>query len=349
MEILKILFIFTFSGVVHEHPRIGSDGESEEGSRTSEDVVSPGNRGGANAVTVLESASVTNGTGVSPLSNVNVNSNNNANITTTSATINPVAPGSALGVAPGAGLYHGVKMRQKNNGAMGRRLTSQEEINKRLSLPADLKLPENFVEKQAVSPTLEGPLSRAIRRQSLSEIGFGRMDTYTKLDKLGEVRKCFRISRFFCCDQSQSLDQMQKAGVVLTFCVWFYDFWKENRKVLIFGTTRPCNDRSAICCECLFYKINNISPQDIYLGALIRSRKKAPDLNVKHTSALFMLCYRVKPKWDPGTQSSVFILGDSREVAAASQPRKKWSKFNFCLLFSGNLCHRFQRKIEADR
>jgi hypothetical protein len=34
------------------------------------------------------------------------------------------------------------------NGAPGRRLPSQEEINKRLSLPADLKLPENFVEKQ---------------------------------------------------------------------------------------------------------------------------------------------------------------------------------------------------------
>lgn len=31
-------------GVVHEHPRIGSDGESEEGSRTSEDMVSPANR-----------------------------------------------------------------------------------------------------------------------------------------------------------------------------------------------------------------------------------------------------------------------------------------------------------------
>jgi len=43
------------------------------------------------------------------------------------------------------------------------------------------------VEKQAVSPTLDGPLSRATRRQSLSEIGFGKIDTYTKLDKLGEV------------------------------------------------------------------------------------------------------------------------------------------------------------------
>ena len=30
-------------------------------------------------------------------------------------------------------------------------------------------------------------ICRATRRQSLSEIGFGRIDTYTKLDKLGEV------------------------------------------------------------------------------------------------------------------------------------------------------------------
>ena len=81
-------------------------------------------------------------------------------------------PGGAGGVAGGMG---------------SRKLSSQEEINKRLSLPADLKLPENFVEKQAVSPTLDGPLSRVTRRQSLSEIGFGKMDTYTKLDKLGEV------------------------------------------------------------------------------------------------------------------------------------------------------------------
>lgn len=96
----------------------------------------------------------------------------------------------------GVGPYVGVKMRHKNNAAAGsggqngmgaRKLSSQEEINKRLSLPADLKLPDNFIEKQAVSPTLDGPLSRATRRQSLSEIGFGRMDTYTKLDKLGEV------------------------------------------------------------------------------------------------------------------------------------------------------------------
>merc|ERR1719210_2709273 len=139
-------------GVVHEHPRIGSDGESEEGSRTSEDVVSPANRG-QNEVSTTPGATSAGST-----------------TTTNGTTV--------------ATMYGGVKMRQKAGGP--RRLTSQEEINKRLSLPADLKLPDNFVEKQAVSPTLEGPLTRATRRQSLSEIGFGRMDTYTKLDKLGE-------------------------------------------------------------------------------------------------------------------------------------------------------------------
>lgn len=129
-------------GVVHEHPRIGSDGESEEGSGTSEDPnVSPGSE-----------------------------------------------DLSREGERGGDGLSDdqtGVKLRQKP-GQLGRKLSNQEEINKRLSLPADLKLPDNFVSRQAVSPTLEGQITRATRRQSLSEIGFGRIDTYTKLDKLGE-------------------------------------------------------------------------------------------------------------------------------------------------------------------
>jgi len=101
-------------GVVHEVPRIGSDGESEEASGASDEVTSPIN----------------------------------------------------------------VKLRQKN-----RRLT-QEDLNKRLSLPADLRVPDALLQKQPVN--VDGPLTRASRRQSLSEIGFGRMETYTKLDKLGE-------------------------------------------------------------------------------------------------------------------------------------------------------------------
>ena len=35
-------------------------------------------------------------------------------------------------------------------------------------------------------------MSRHVRRQSLSEIGFGKLETYIKLDKLGEVRIVFK-------------------------------------------------------------------------------------------------------------------------------------------------------------
>jgi len=120
----------SFFGVVHEHPRIGSDGESEEGSGTSEEPnISPGSADSSHSHNQL------------------------------------------------------VKLRQK---PVNRKISKQEEISKRLSLPADLRLPENFISRQAVSPTLEGLISRKTRRQSLSEIGFGRIDTYTKLDKLGE-------------------------------------------------------------------------------------------------------------------------------------------------------------------
>ncbi|GFY60088.1 hypothetical protein TNIN_356111 [Trichonephila inaurata madagascariensis] len=61
-----------------------------------------------------------------------------------------------------------------------------QDISKRLSLPADVHLPESFLAKQTVSPTLEGPISRTLRRQSLSEIGFGRIESYIRLNKLGE-------------------------------------------------------------------------------------------------------------------------------------------------------------------
>ena len=74
----------------------------------------------------------------------------------------------------------------------------QQDISKRLSLPADLRIPESFLAKQSSSsPIFDGPLTRTNRRQSLSEIGFGRMETYTKLDKLGEVSFLCFISIVF--------------------------------------------------------------------------------------------------------------------------------------------------------
>uniref|UniRef100_A0A8C8VGV6 Cyclin dependent kinase 16 n=1 Tax=Pelusios castaneus TaxID=367368 RepID=A0A8C8VGV6_9SAUR len=77
-----------------------------------------------------------------------------------------------------------VRVRMRHSSA---RKISSEDINKRLSLPADIRLPEGCLEKLALnSPLFEQPLSRRLRRVSLSEIGFGKLETYVKLDKLGE-------------------------------------------------------------------------------------------------------------------------------------------------------------------
>uniref|UniRef100_A0A8C9WA15 cyclin-dependent kinase n=1 Tax=Scleropages formosus TaxID=113540 RepID=A0A8C9WA15_SCLFO len=67
------------------------------------------------------------------------------------------------------------------------RRISMEDLNKRLSLPADIRIPDGYLEKlQLNSPPFDQPLSRRSRRASLSEIGFGKLETYIKLDKLGE-------------------------------------------------------------------------------------------------------------------------------------------------------------------
>ncbi|VDN92287.1 unnamed protein product [Brugia pahangi] len=74
-----------------------------------------------------------------------------------------------------------VKMRQKSA-----RRWNEQDIQKRLSLPADLRLPLSVIEKLNRTPTLDQPLTRKNRRASLSEIGFGKLETYEKLEKLGE-------------------------------------------------------------------------------------------------------------------------------------------------------------------
>lgn len=156
--------------VVHEHPgrTMGSDGESEEASGTSDDVGhhhhhhhgghhQGGHRTGAGG---------------------HLNKNSSSNLSSgNSATSNG---GGATQQGPVQ-----VRLRPKT---MGMSRLSKEDISKRLSLPADLHLPENLLAKNSpVSAILEGqPLTRNIRRQSLAEIGFGRSETYTKLDKLGE-------------------------------------------------------------------------------------------------------------------------------------------------------------------
>ncbi|KAF1390972.1 hypothetical protein PFLUV_G00063680 [Perca fluviatilis] len=80
------------------------------------------------------------------------------------------------------GVQSPVKVRLRN------KKISTEDINKRLSLPADIRLPDGYLEKfNMIGPALfEQPISRRLRRVSLSEIGFGKLETYIKLDKLGE-------------------------------------------------------------------------------------------------------------------------------------------------------------------
>ncbi|XP_035488523.1 cyclin-dependent kinase 18 [Scophthalmus maximus] len=75
-----------------------------------------------------------------------------------------------------------------NSTAQHRRF-SMEDVSKRMSLPMDIRLPPEFLQKlqlESENPPLCKPVSRMSRRASLSDIGFGKLETYVKLGKLGE-------------------------------------------------------------------------------------------------------------------------------------------------------------------
>uniref|UniRef100_A0A8C8C2U3 Protein kinase domain-containing protein n=1 Tax=Oncorhynchus tshawytscha TaxID=74940 RepID=A0A8C8C2U3_ONCTS len=67
-------------------------------------------------------------------------------------------------------------------------------LHKRMSLPMDISLPPEILKKLQMQREMENennsppckPLSRMSRRASLSDIGFGKLETYVKLGKLGE-------------------------------------------------------------------------------------------------------------------------------------------------------------------
>lgn len=50
----------------------------------------------------------------------------------------------------------------------------------------DIHLPQSVIEKLNRTPALAAPLTRKSRRASLSEIGFGKLETYKKILDLGE-------------------------------------------------------------------------------------------------------------------------------------------------------------------
>ncbi|NWT92727.1 CDK18 kinase, partial [Urocynchramus pylzowi] len=102
------------------------------------------------------------------------------------ADCSPVSPPEGQGQSPVAAV------RYRNHGQ--RRFSMEASAGgpgdiwvKRLSLPMDIRLPPEFLQKlQMESLELPKPLSRMSRRASLSDIGFGKLETYIKLDKLGE-------------------------------------------------------------------------------------------------------------------------------------------------------------------
>ncbi|GAB5574120.1 cyclin-dependent kinase 17 isoform X1 [Prionailurus iriomotensis] len=62
----------------------------------------------------------------------------------------------------------------------------RNRIHRRISME-NIRIPDGYLEKlQINSPPFDQPMSRRSRRASLSEIGFGKMETYIKLEKLGE-------------------------------------------------------------------------------------------------------------------------------------------------------------------
>lgn len=79
----------------------------------------------------------------------------------TDASDEVIAPNSNNYIQSNASSNNNVKMRGH------RRRLNQQDISKRLSLPAELHIPETFIAKHSLSPTIDGPLSRQMRRQSL--------------------------------------------------------------------------------------------------------------------------------------------------------------------------------------
>lgn len=65
---------------------------------------------------------------------------------------------------------------------------SRENISKRLSLPADIRIPQHYIVSLTPDSPINWtkPLSRIDRRKSLNEIGFGRLESYQKGTVLGE-------------------------------------------------------------------------------------------------------------------------------------------------------------------
>uniref|UniRef100_A0A8C1XU31 cyclin-dependent kinase n=1 Tax=Cyprinus carpio TaxID=7962 RepID=A0A8C1XU31_CYPCA len=99
----------------------------------------------------------------------------------------PVAPDSQAQSPTQLQYRNKVQHRRFSMEVTDSSLMCVQDVTKRMSLPMDVRLPPEFLKKlQMESPPPCKPLSRMSRRASLSDIGFGKLETYVKLGKLGE-------------------------------------------------------------------------------------------------------------------------------------------------------------------
>ncbi len=79
-----------------------------------------------------------------------------------------------------------VKMRTKT-----KPLNKSASIDKRISLPANMNIDVNklYDAHGDASKFVLRPLNRNSRRESMSELGYGKIESYKRLEKLGEVRR----------------------------------------------------------------------------------------------------------------------------------------------------------------
>ncbi|XP_071993607.1 cyclin-dependent kinase 18 isoform X1 [Engystomops pustulosus] len=101
-----------------------------------------------------------------------------------------LSPGNpALSPSDGEGMFP-TELHYRNAGPrrLSMDVSAEQHMGKPFSLPVDLRLPPELLDKLQMNSPDEFPKqeSRMSRRASLSDIGFGKLESYVKLEKLGE-------------------------------------------------------------------------------------------------------------------------------------------------------------------
>ncbi|EPY80830.1 cyclin-dependent kinase 18 [Camelus ferus] len=141
---------------------------------------------------------------------------------------------------------------------------STENVDKRPSLPADTRLPEGYREKLTPNiPIFDKPLGCRLRRVSLPGIDFGKLETYIKLDKMGEEKSLTLVFEYPDRDLTQYPDG---CGNVIN---------RHNAKLFLFQLIR-----GLACCHRQKVLHRDVKPQNLLInerGELKLARAESTD------------------------------------------------------------------------